>query len=205
MPDTVNAAKQTGGDSSGLPLPECVAAAKTAGAKFWTSLRDNSDNVYCNFYDELIPKPSDDKSITGSTACSDLYKQLEQGGGGFGGTGAGAGRKKKRNTNALTTANILTTEIPITTGIPTTIPNQSSNPNQSNPAVPKLTRPPNIDVYLNPLKKISGVLQLCFPNVVLIRNLWETVDCAEIFTPLPTDYGMCCAFNPRSILRWQNF
>ena len=29
----------------------------------------------------------------------------------------------------------------------------------------------------------------------------QKVDCAKIFTPVPTDYGMCCAFNPRTILR----
>ena len=32
----------------------------------------------------------------------------------------------------------------------------------------------------------------------------KEMDCAKIFTPVPTDYGMCCAFNPRTILRYQS-
>ena len=44
---------------------------------------------------------------------------------------------------------------------------------------------------------------IIFMGNIIIRCLWagQKVDCAEIFTPVPTDYGMCCAFNPRTVLR----
>ena len=39
-----------------------------------------------------------------------------------------------------------------------------------------------------------------------LRCMWsgQKVDCAKIFTPVPTDYGICCAFNPHTILRLQD-
>ena len=38
---------------------------------------------------------------------------------------------------------------------------------------------------------------------MILRCMWsgQKVDCAKIFTPVPTDYGICCAFNPQTILR----
>ena len=35
------------------------------------------------------------------------------------------------------------------------------------------------------------------------RCMWagQVVQCEKIFTPVPTDRGVCCAFNPQSILR----
>ena len=41
---------------------------------------------------------------------------------------------------------------------------------------------------------------------MILRCMWsgQKVDCAKIFTPVPTDYGICCAFNPRTILRLNN-
>ena len=38
---------------------------------------------------------------------------------------------------------------------------------------------------------------------MLLKCMWagEEFDCGKIFTPVPTDSGMCCAFNPRSIIR----
>ena len=38
---------------------------------------------------------------------------------------------------------------------------------------------------------------------MLLKCMWagEEFDCGKIFTPVPTDSGMCCAFNPRTIIR----
>ena len=33
----------------------------------------------------------------------------------------------------------------------------------------------------------------------------EEVDCASIFTPVPTDLGICCSFNHRNVLRDSEF
>ena len=51
----------------------------------------------------------------------------------------------------------------------------------------------------------------CFPTPaspghLLERCRWagETVDCRQLFTPVATDSGICCAFNPRQILRETN-
>ena len=41
------------------------------------------------------------------------------------------------------------------------------------------------------------------PDHMLLKCMWagEELECGKIFTPVPTDSGMCCAFNPRTILR----
>ena len=38
---------------------------------------------------------------------------------------------------------------------------------------------------------------------MLLKCMWagKEFECGDIFTPVPTDSGMCCAFNPRTILR----
>ena len=38
---------------------------------------------------------------------------------------------------------------------------------------------------------------------MLLKCMWagKEFECRDIFTPVPTDSGMCCAFNPRTILR----
>ena len=38
---------------------------------------------------------------------------------------------------------------------------------------------------------------------MLLKCMWagKEFECGDIFTPVPTDSGICCAFNPRTILR----
>ena len=177
MLGTINAAKPM--ESTNTPTHiDCAVEAKSNELKYWTFLPndDQPDNSHCHLFNELIPKPSDDKSLTGSQACNEFYQQYQQtlltpsgsGPGPFVTVTLDNGRKK-RNTNSLapeiipnqaanTNQAANPTDIPTTTEIPTTVPNQSSNPNQSVPTVPKLAEPPNVDVYLNPLRKTEKAI-----------------------------------------------
>ena len=201
MLGTINAAKPM--ESTNTPTHiDCAVEAKSNEVKYWTFLPndDQPDNSHCHLFNELIPKPSDDKSLTGSQACNEFYQQYQQTPLTPSGSGPGPfvtvtldNGRKKRNTNSLapeiipnqaantnpatdpnqatnsnqardpnqaTKSNQATnpTDIPTTTEIPTTVPNQSSNPNQSVPTVPKLAEPPNVDVYLNPLRKTEKAI-----------------------------------------------
>ena len=70
----------------------CAALSKSLGSKYWTLLPDNT----CHLYNELSPKPSNDKTVTGSQACADFYDEnmlvSKQ-------DPARTPRRKKRNTN----------------------------------------------------------------------------------------------------------
>ena len=88
MLDTINAAKPM--ERANTPTHiDCAVEAKSNEVKYWTFLPndDDPDNSDCRFFDELDPKPSDDKSITGSQACSDLYQLTQAGGAGAGAHG----------------------------------------------------------------------------------------------------------------------
>ena len=144
MPDTINGAEQTRAPQQYDSAKNCAAAAKSAGVKYWTFLLERSD---CFFYDDLVPKPSDDTSITGSQGCADFYSSQST--------------RKKRNTNTTTTPDYGSYDT-----IPTTVPTQINN--NSVPTIPKLAEPPNIDVYLNPLRQTEkAIIEEYMTNIIV--------------------------------------
>ena len=149
MPDTINGAEQTRAPQQYDSAKNCAAAAKSAGVKYWTFLLQSND---CFFYDELVPKPYDDTSITGSQGCADFYSSLSTG-------------RKKRNTNTPTTPDYGSYDT-----IPTTVSTQIKN--NSVPSVPKLAEPPNVDVYLNPLRQTEkAIIEEYMTNIT--RGLFD--------------------------------
>ena len=190
----------------------CAALSKSFGSKYWTLLPDTT----CHLYNELSPKPSNDKTVTGSQACADFYDQqlltFQQSSG-----------RKKRSTIPTTVQppNIDVFLNPMrhrekdfVEAYMTNITRELFNPplpQSSYPHLFRLLRHTNLPCM--PSVEDQGHMILRYMQATCLKSetigycyfrcMWsgQKVDCAKIFTPVPTDYGMCCAFNPRTILR----
>ena len=198
MPHTINDATPVPPSSYGY-RSTCADLSKRSGSKYWTLLQ----NTTCLLYNEFLPISSNDKSVTGSQACSDFYNPplltLQ------GPAPAATQSRKKRSTNPsiakppnidLLLNPMRQAEENLMEAYMTNITRTLFNPplpRSSYPHLFRLLRHTNLPCLPSGEDQDHMILRCMFSG--------QKVDCAKIFTPVPTDYGMCCAFNPRTILR----
>ena len=175
----------------------CASSSGSYGFKYWTFVPDPTGFI-CTLSDEFSPTPSNDFTLTGSQDCGGFYYQQQQ-------NFVVPGGRRKRST------------IPATVEPPLVDvflnPVRQTEKKLVEEYMVNITRnlfypplPPSSFPHLFRLLRHTSLP--CLPSGqnsahMLLKCMWagEEFECGKMFTPVPTDSGMCCAFNPRTIIR----
>ena len=165
--------------------------------KYWTFV---PSGFICDLSDEFSPTPSTDFTITGIQECGDFFDQQQQQ------IFTTPGRRRKRDAIPLSTIQPPLVDVflnPLRQTEKKLVEEFMVNTTRNlfNPPLPPSSFP-----HLFRLLRHTSLPCLSSehnPAHMLLQCIWagEEFECGKIFTPVPTDSGMCCAFNPRTILR----
>ena len=180
-------------------LFECaltLAAAKEGCTPWYLPRLANS--IICDLSDEFSPTPSNDFTITGIQECGDFFDQQQQQ------IFTSPGRRRKRDAIPLSIIQPPLVDVflnPLRQTEKKLVEEFMVNTTRNlfNPPLP----PSSFPHLFRLLRHTSLPCLSSEHNHMLLQCIWagEEFECGKIFTPVPTDSGMCCAFNPRTILR----
>ena len=179
----------------------CASSSGSYGLKYWTFVPDPTGFI-CYLSNEFSPTPANDFTVTGSQDCEGFYDQ-QQNYPDY--PGPEPGRRRKRSAFPSTVQPPLVDVF--------LNPVRQTEKRLVEEFMVNITRnlfypplPPSSFPHLFRLLRHTSLP--CVPSGqnpahMLLKCMWagEEFECGKIFTPVPTDSGMCCAFNPRTIIR----